>query len=487
MARLEIHPPADADYFTKVFDFTEGDPALLPQKYVTPYDTELTAEAQAAGVFSKRVQRSYPVAFSGVYLNEHASHLHQTATVEGFPEDSPLLDDITGFNITLAEFIRNCTRSYLADGIVGILAEGSETVAPDKLKARAAGERSYLIQFPASSILRLEYFKRGPRMGKPKEVVLLEENELGDGRVYARRYTYGTPDAPKFIIEKLRTDKDEKRNKAVFDFEVYETRPGSFNLIPFVAIGRGKCDSILKHNIAFDVALLNKSSSYSNTITFQEFQRIFLFGVNDADELRKIAENRFSVSRDKDAHIEVIEPVLLTSAENEIASLKHLSQRFGMRQFKQLTDEMTKQVSSAESKAADMESLAQFYNDTLDIVQRAFRSALRFITAYEGLSEDGVTILIARDFNLTDSEADDRETQMTADASREFGDAGYALRKALLQERISKTELEQETKDEILALLEAESREVNPLLPAPEKPTLADLVTDAPEADPTAA
>lgn len=473
-------------FYSRTADFVDCDPMdIIGKGYIKSYDTEDTTKALALGSFVKRLARSYPLTISDSILEEHVSACSQSVTVEGF--DFPeILSDVTGFDSSAQTFLAEQLREHFKNGFHGVLIEGTKTTAPDLAGAQAAGERSYQTLFTAENILKCEYFMTGFKRGQLKDVVVLVEGSVRtdkDGKqikvANARRYYFEDENQFNFEYQELSIDADKLRHaKGEVAFEVVSQEPGNLPIIPFVAFGGGPKDSAIRKTIPLDIGLLNTLSTLRNTNYHQAFQRVIIFGVRDPEGAKTIGEAQVGIYPEAEGHADAIPPGEAAALEREINFILHWTRRIGMRQFRQLTDDLTKQVSSAESKAKDLKALESYYNKTLDMFERKLKQVYWVMNYYETSQDSAeINVKIARDFGLDDSEQQLMTETVVWSWSQEFGEEGFEVRRAVLIKHLDEIDMTPEDRAELTDRLKAATRK-NPLSPERSNP-LTTLINDA--------
>lgn len=486
--RLSSDYSKNQNFYARVADFVDLDPAELVGKgYIRSYDTEDTTKARLLGLFQKRVARSYPLTISDSILAEHVSACSQEVTVDGFEFDE-ILSDVTGFGDSAATFFSSQVLEHFKNGFHGVLIESPEQPAADRGTAVAANERSYQTLFSAENIIQCEYFKTGPRRGQVKDVILLVEssyytNEKGEEveQANARRYYFNHDNEATFLYQELSIDAETlKAARDSISFEVVVDEPGNLPVIPFVAFGRGPTDSAIRKTIPLDIGLLNTLSTLRNTNYHQAFQRVMVFGVRDAEQAKTIGEAQMGFFPEADAHADAIPPGDAAALEREINFILHWTRRIGMRQFRQLTDDLTKQVSSAESKAKDLAALESWYSKTLDMFERKLKQVYQIMFYYEQSKESTeIEVKISRDFGLDDSEAQLMTDSTIWGWSQEFDAEGFEIRRRILISYLDQLDMTSDTRQELSEKLQNAQR--RNALTAPRENPLTTLVNDAEE------
>lgn len=490
LVRLSSDYSKNQNFYARVSDFVDLDPAELVGKgYIRPYVTEESPKAVLLGLFPKRVGRSYPLTISDSILEEHVAACSQEVTVNGFEFDN-ILKDLTGFEDSAATFFSKQLQEHFKNGFHGVLIESPEVVAADRGSAVAANERSYQTIFSAETILKCDFFKSGPRRGQVKDVILLTESTYYQNKkketveqANARRYFFEHDNEAQFQYQELKIDATALKaatGKDEISFEIVTNEPGNLPMIPFVAIGRGPADSALRKTIPLDIGLLNTLSTLRNTNYHQAFQRVMVFGVRDTEQAQTIGEAQMGFFPEAEAHADAIPPGDAAALEREINFILHWTRRIGLRQFRQLTDDLTKQVSSAESKAKDLAALESWYSKTLDMFERKLKQIYRIMHYYEQSKDsDEIEVKIGRDFGLDDSEGQLMIDSTAWNWSQEFDEEGFEVRRNILINYLSQLDMTSELRQELTDKLKNAQRR-NPLLPERSNP-LNTLINDAEE------
>lgn len=424
-------------------DFASGDPELIAtSEYIPPYKSELTNEAQSMGRYRNRIQRTPVMPFSGQIVNEHVYTCSRDIAIE-YPEalnDDPILVDIRSNVDGLGEdaqlALARGAELYFRDGRFAILVESPTAVD--------AETRSYQTRYESCSILALERFMESKR-GQIRRVLLLNApTPAADNKLLlnAREYFFESDAAANYIqIDWQSEPVDPNAMKDISEIEFHEMGrvEGSIPKIPVVIFGRGPKDSAISSVVPMDKAVLNYNSIISNVIYAKGFSRTIFTGV-EADQISDLDEQQALCLPSSDSSVTELSPDDPAAMREERNFLAHMAKRFGMRQFKQAQDDLTKQVQSAESKAKDLESLGAYYNQTLDMFEKWLREVyqlhlmfLRSDASKETL--DGVKVSINRDFGLSDTEYQLQVDMYVEKLATRYGKAGDKVILDILRRR----------------------------------------------------
>lgn len=446
-------------------DFAGGKPEdLLTSEYIPPYKSELTSEAEADQKYLNRLKRTPITVVSGHVVESHVYTCSRDITV-AYPErykEDPVLDEIkvntTGADESVQLSLTRSLENYFRDGMLATLVEQPKDVTSDT--------RSYQVRYDSTAILHVERFDHNGGY-KLKRVRLLNAPKLlEDGRrqQWVREYFMDTP-ASNYKWKDWYS-KPHKADEAIdlerVEFEATEEQDGEFDQIPCVIMGRGPIDSAIRNVWAKDKAILNYNSVICNTVYAQGFARVVM-GNTDPDKVKAVDEHQAMVTPDPISVVQ-LNPVDPAAAREERNFLMRRAVMTGMRQFRQLHSDQTKQVSSAESKAKDMKDLEAFYNQTLDMfevwLKKVYQLHLRFLNS--ALSTDvlnEVKVQINREFDLGDIEHEIQSDLLLVNLSKEFGEAGREIRKHVVKRRVSDMRIvpgeEADERQEMEALLQA--------------------------------
>jgi len=478
MAERQEELPVHPDYkhnlsrYNRVTDFLDGSKeAVVNNTYLWKHETEDDTRDGVAA-WSARLLRTYNENIVAPFADIHLAHLSQPITSKAL-DTGPLAEiakDITGMGWDLKTFTRELLWYYLAHGKVCVLTDNAQDVGLSLAEAAAQGVQSFSIIYPATHILYWEYFRRGARKGKLKDVILLEEATIEDGKIVKRAIRYRFADGDHYIVQHLilEDDPDTKENKhykresghgmdhrkARIESEVL----GSLENIPALIWGCGLEDSLLRQNVEYNHAALNLQSVITETIYNQCFRITVLVGDVPKDQLIKTASGRIWAFEGQNLTVEQIDPIEPVAAMKEVVNLKIANFKHGLMLNSQLLDD-TRSVQSAESKAFDSKSRVAEYNRIADQLEKVLTQMLASHAEFEGVSLE-IAVDIARDFSLTDPAADAILRSQIVAIAREQG--VNEVQKEVLRSLVLAMPLvpkadqtEDERRSELLALIDA--------------------------------
>jgi len=481
VTKLPNHPEyyRDLETFIMVDDFLDGSRSkVCTTRYIYRYITE-EDPTNGKRAYQNRLARTYNKNHVRPYADIHLAHLARPVEVGGADDDDmqQVLRNADGYGRSIEEMLRIWAWHYLSHGRVGVLVDAPIVEADTRIEAENSGIRSFQLVYPATHIRYWEYFMDGPARGQLKRVVLFEQPVIANGEVEQRALDFYRVDAtsPYFADQyrvsksedetsRLKYDDDVKRNWALeSDFELISSIEGPQAEIPFVLIGEGLEDSLLRPLADNNLAILNLLSTVSNIVYNQGFQRNIVAGETiDEKALEAAHEAIMLVIRGTGVGVTSIPPGDPTAAFREIGQLEMMNMRQGLMQTYQLLDD-TRQVQSAESKSYDAKARIAEYNRIVDQFEEGLLRVLQYHAAFEGSNPDTITVSIGRDYGLEDREALGIERQLAFTMAQGLGVA--EVTKTILKTVLSDLKLVAsggETEDEVKARLYNEIDSLNP-------------------------
>lgn len=445
-------------------DFADGAPeAVCNQTYIIPYASDLTSEAQAKGLLQNRIDRTTNINVCGPTIEEHLRLCSKEITVQGFEGDKQelILKDVTGYGDSAKQGLRKAAEMRLRDGCAGVLVENDPEPGEQT--------RSFQIFYEALNILELEYFHSGIDKGRVKRVVLRNANALGDdGKMHARaKCYYKESDSAGIVnVEVWEFESDNLANDEL-TYAVIETHEIRLPYVPFIPLGRGPADSLIRDIWPINKGILNTNSILQNINYHQGFKTTVFFNVGD-EGLGQVAEYSAIAVDGLQADLKQIEPGDPVAVEKYRNFLIHWAKRIGMHQLRQLQDDFTKNTQSAESKSKDLAAFEDFCNDLCDELEQKLEEVYKLHLLYENENTgqdalDNVRVTISRDFNLTDTEYElQKDALLWTWAAEMPQEALQALKKQIIKKYVSEMKLipgeqltEEEERKELLELIDA--------------------------------
>jgi len=415
-----LHPTFEREVkkYNKAQDFSDGDRKLIASKYLVKLAIEKEEFFYTKDDSGKDIKHKNNFGLNqwdrrcrlldycphtsqvvNIYL---ASVSSQTVDIEDADSDvlQDVIEDATGFDESLNEFIYEVTADYLLYGKVGVLVDSEEENA----------ERPFLIKYKPQLILNWKVFKSGERKGQLQFVTLEEEPEEGKRKV---RHIFiddsGTYSWTVYVEESENTNR----------FELSSQGQGSLNFIPFVVIGKGFHKSVVKDVIPTSEIRLNRKSSQDNILHLQGFQRSTLFSENAQKDVINFVEGTIAYSTDPNGSYTTIEPVDPVAHEREVAKLDKLAYRTGLLEKHQQADDSRAQQ-SAESKAADNDILCEFLEGLVSLLSKKFNVVLKYTVELAG-TDDEPKLAISKEFKLEDSQIEIANRQTLYNQARGLG------------------------------------------------------------------
>lgn len=454
-------------WWEKVDDIVSGQKdRICTSKYIIPYRAEVANESRQKGIFENRLRFSPNKVESPGILTQHKTSLAQKIAITGFesPFAMDLLDNVDGWGNNAQNKFAERLWYYLKDGQVGTLVEAPEDVAETLLESQIRGERSYQVLYQAKDIIKLVYFKQGPRKGEIKDLYLRESDRIEGDKVYerVRRYYFRhsetgdgemvTDEAYSVQIlerEKRKNDLRYEQQERKLEYDLIEELQGSLSVIPFVVHGSGPKDSELRLIIDMDISLLNLYSMRRSINYNQCFRITAIFGVQDEEVINQIGEYMVHVFREE-GRIQAIEPSSPDAIEREIVEFKSDIRDTAFRRQNSKLLDSTRQVQSAESRAKDLITLENVYNDILDYFEKREQMIYKLHAIFEGLNEDEVEVSTQRDFGLGDPEImRTDEALIFNNASQLTGDVANEIKREVMKNQIDRLDISYEGKAEL--------------------------------------
>lgn len=444
---LPNHPDYDAslEEWKKIDDFLDGSKMrVCTSTYIRPYITESSNTDKAGIAHAERVGRSYNTNLVRPFAEIHLAHLSQKITIEGAEGgDLQLIrDDVDGYGHSVEAAVRDWAWYYMAHGKVGIGVESprAENIL-SKADANNAGLRSYQNLYQATHIKRWERFKSGPMRGQLSEVLVCEEPEMiGDKYMQMAMRWFLPAQGAKCQWQRLAAGELKKpvvygeatqyTERKKDEYEIVSSGEIDLDHIPFVIIGCGLDDSILRANVDYNLAHLNRLSVLSNVLFNQGFQRTLIAGEKVDDEAFKNAsESIVWVVEGINVAVTSIPAGDAEALFREVSKLELLCLRTGLMQTYQLLDD-TRAVQSAESKAFDSKARAAEYDRILDLITDGLTHVMKLHAEFEGQSPDAIEVEISRDYGLEDPQKTVLGKQLAASIAQNLG-ATEVLRELL--------------------------------------------------------
>jgi hypothetical protein len=375
------------------------------KKYLIPYPSERLTTDDAIKSFLGRTERLQNKNLCKPILDIHLSHLSQGITwgnIDSNPKLNPIIIDATGFRIPAKRMVRNFLYEFIKLGRAGMLVDAPKSAnAESELQEQILNQKSYEVVYSAAEIYNFEYFTEGLRRGKLKQIYLKEPpriDEKGDSFDRIRKFSIEENESVftvTILERKPTTNKDGM-------WQVIEQFPGTLEEIPFVMIGDGAPDSVLKDVAHLNMINLNKQSTKDNIMYYQEHQRVMGTGIKP-EELAVWNERTVATVSNENARLHVVNAGSTDNLTDDIANNEERATKIGLFQLNQLAED-TRQVQSAESKQKDMVARRKFYDDTLDLIEETFNEIFRFHALFEGVGSIESNIKIAREYGLDDPE-----------------------------------------------------------------------------------
>lgn len=466
-------------FYTKaeaLVSYDEDD--VVNQKFVTKYSTEIAQEAkEGSSSYPNRLARTYSLTFTDSTLAQHVTTCAQQVAVIGFGSDEEgdkettedkILDDVTGFGHSTSDFLREQLGHSFLYGMHCVLISRSEATAETEEQKVLLNERSYLFLYKPQAVIYWSYFYEGSKRGQLKELVL-EDESVGDKRRFRRYIATTTGHTWQILESDLKTNLGFAKEVSAILIEQGES---TVSRIPAVIFGSGGEDSLLKKSVHLDLAQLNRQSTYSNVNFYQGFRQTIVAGIADvSNAMKQISESIISFVTGNNVVVHEIPAGDPVGLETEIRMIQHWNRRLSMYQLRQVTDDLTKQSPSAESKAKDLQVLSKIYNTYLNYFERKLTEVWRIVAEFEGFTPEKVAkiqVRIARDLDLTDSEFDlQRDQFLLVVASMLGAQSKAAIAKQIARRYLSDLRIlpnegkdEEQTRKELLKLIEDEQAQL---------------------------
>lgn len=427
--------------YDMIADFEDGDEERV-EHYLIRYASESPDTHEGKKAYAGRRERLFNENMVRPYLEVHHEHMSQpidfnVPTGERWEE---IIADVTQFGVSAEEMCGQVLYDYCRDGLVGVLVDQQATVPSSAAQAQAVRSRSYQIKYNACEILNWERFTLGRHKGKLSKLLLNNGITTVNGKrhVVLRQYEMselGDVTWQDYLAdEKFKADKSGK----------VKVTPGSKGAvgikeeIPFAMLGTGPRNSFCLDNVRTNRAFLNRYSVRDNINHHQGFKKSIIFGNNvKQEDLKVMAENTMTIIPDTEASLNSIDagdPVAITA---QLAEMRVLARRQGMKEHNQLADD-TKNVQSSESKAKDVKGRVKLYNKTVDSTEVMQTKVYRFHAMFEGLGEaevKKVTVAIGRDYGLDDEAQEAADDQQNSSMAGSLG--ARLVQKKILKKRIS--------------------------------------------------
>lgn len=445
-------------------DFTKGFNKDV-KKYLVKYATEKPDTLAARKAFASREERLYNINSCDPYLTIHLGHLSQPVDIklpEGQDDEflQSILADATQYGETFKEVFRDLLWYYLRDGKVGLLVD--KEPMPENLteaQAKSYNLRSYQVLYEATQIRNYEHHHSGALKGKLKFVDLCagyEEENDSTFEIVTRFELAET--AKSYIVKKLKSTK--KASEVSLTDEVEFTQvggdiPGALPEIPFILFGTGAEDSFISSIVELNKATLNDRSVKGNINYHQGFKKTYVTGAKP-EEVKKTGESIITALQNENANVLSIDAGEPTGIENQIKDIENNINRRGKIENNQLADD-TKQVQSADSKTKDVLAKMKVYDYILDYFEMRLKKAFQFHCLFDvGLTFDitNISVSIARDYNLEDTQAETAEDLATFSMAREL--QATLVMKMILKKRVQNLKIIPDaelTKEETLQAL----------------------------------
>lgn len=412
---IHYHPELIANWslYQMISDFAEGDPRLLGSKYLIRYEIEKDAHPKATQHYESRLERLRNDNFVNQYLTLHVGHMSRKVTISILETNAKLKaisEDVTGLGMDYEAAERYALELFIRDGRVGILVDSPTKAVGSKAEEEAANLRSYQVIHQATDIRNWDRYTEGPRRGQLNEVLIYEglvEQKSGSYKQKFRRFTQPEAKDAAYHWEVLLSTgtlkSAERITEAGIECHVIEEGDGAIAEIPFVIIGRGPCDSLMRDMTWSNFAHMNLQSVEDNIHYHSGMQRNVFVGFTK-EELNSWGESVGIMTPNETANVLSVNPAYPQGIMEAKANLEQKMHRQGKLQFNQLADD-SRESPSPESKQMDNVVRQDTYNKKLDIMQKAQRQVWGWMAEFEGGSEETVDVKIDRDFGFDDLEA----------------------------------------------------------------------------------
>lgn len=428
--KFRNHPELVKNWSTyqQIADFEDGSLDRVVD-YLWRYGLEKEDSDKAKAHFESRIERLHNDNFVDQYLALHMGHMSQPIKLTGVEQNERLdaiSKDVTGSGTDYTEAAREVLRLFIRDGRAGVLIDSPSTSSESKVEAKAQNERSYEVIYEANQIRDWGYFKLGARRGQLQYVVVESEPFVdASGQVFEsyRRYEQPLDAGASYVWQVIRAvhpttavggPKPEER-----DFVVVDEGTGGIEGIPFVIMGRGPRDSLVRSLAVQNCTHMNTMSVRDNILWYTGMQRDAFVGVTP-QEVDKWSESAGLLLRNENAKIFTVNPVTPEGLEHAITRLEKFIHRTGKFQFNQLADD-SKQTQSADSKQLDLKVQKDIYDKTLDKLTGIIRQIWQWHARYEKADPTTIDAQIDRDYGFDDLESQLAEWQITWNAARELG------------------------------------------------------------------
>jgi len=471
--KIHRHPQLveDQESHVGIDDFVRGKKKYV-DKYLQMYSTELEDSAAARRAFQNRKARSYNKNLCKPILKTHAPNLAQKLNLSGTDSErmSAIVEDITGYGVSIARFRSQCAWEMLKHGILGVLVEGPALIAADRQTAQELRERSYSILYRVSEIFYWRFVESGPRKGEIGDVILyadaVKDKTTGKTVRMFDRYFLGLIDESEnadltVIHQKLIEDGNSIGERDTKVRVVGETAL-AIDQVPFVLIGEGVKKSVLDDVWQLNAAHFNQQSLLTNVNYKQGFRVPIISGDIDTSLIAKgISESTWLAFRGTNVSVDMIDEGEPTSIEAELHRLERFIRDVGVMMITRQVSDDTRQEQGAASKQLDMSTRIEYYSELLDELAQAFTKILRLHSQYEGEGpDDNIEATFAKDFAIDDREQVVLERTATNAAARELSVIkvqGEVLKSYIAEMEIVPAEGKslEETREELMAAVDA--------------------------------
>lgn len=395
-------------------------------------------------------------------LSYYLAYLSRELVYNEEMEDEPfntILSNVDGSGQRFDTLARTLIYNLLGYGYTGALIESDGE--PEQAQGRAIqkGERSYIAQFSALDILKLEREKKGAGLGKIKQLDL-KTGQSEEG-ITGLSYTLveGGYMRRDFLIK---IDKDEPfpptDSASEYLVEYGEPAIGELSKIPFVLIGNDLSESVIRLAVEKNVELLNKRSYLDAININQAFKRLFGFGV-DEDDVKYSSFDVMSLVSDPNAKIQEIEPGNPQSLINDIEDIEREAYLEGTLKHGTRYQASTKAVESAETQRQNNAAFENYLSYLADMIEHGLNDIISIVYEFEKGQEpeEKNFIEISRDFNPAISAEETNRYITLYDMAADKGAVGQRIQNEIVALLLSEMRLvsssratSEETKSELI-------------------------------------
>jgi len=227
--------------------------------------------------------------------------------------------------------------------------------------------------------------------------------------------------------------------------------------IPFVMIGKSYDESAIKEIIPMSETRMNVQSWLLNSLYYQGHERLFVWGAKE-EEAKMVGENTISFSENPDGKVESIKPADPAALERAVRNLDDRIWKIGLLQRHAIVSDQSKQVQSAESKAADVNVYIEWCDKILDLVQKKFTKVYKLTAELQGLEEE-VAVVIDRDYRAMETQYELSSKALLYSQANQLGLTD--VQKELVKISINRLEVDDDTKERLIQSVDSlpDSRE----------------------------